>query len=214
MLAEGESLKQTRMEETRRCPTSNSRRAEDWYRRGRQTQPAFWNDLAFNHPAQPVVGICWHEARAYCAWLSAQTVQTYRLPTEAEWEAASRGREGRRYAWGEEFDAARCNTIETHIRGTTPIGVFPDGDTPEGLADMSGNVWGWTSSAYHPYPYQADAKREDPAPGDARRVVRGGSWFGVRDLARCAVRDVSHPAARLSGFGFRVVCVSHIEQAF
>jgi hypothetical protein len=98
---------------------------DDWYPAGRQTQPAFWNDPAYNDPSQPVVGICWHEARAYCAWLSAQRAELWRLPSEAEWEAAARGPEGRRYAWGDEFDASRCNTFESHVRGTTPIGVFP-----------------------------------------------------------------------------------------
>jgi formylglycine-generating enzyme required for sulfatase activity len=91
---------------------------------GRQAKPGDWNDPAYNHPAQPVVGISWYEARAYCAWLSAQTGRVYRLPTEAECQAAARGLEGRRYAWGNEFDAARCNSFETHVRGTTPIGVF------------------------------------------------------------------------------------------
>ena len=175
-----------------------------------QTQPLFWNDPAYNHPAQPVVGICWHEARAYCAWLSAQTGQAYRLPTEAEWEAAARGLEGRSYAWFGEFDPVRCNVFETHVRGTTPIGVFPGGDTPEGLADMSGNVWDWTSTAYHSYPYAADAKREDPDSAKSRRVVRGGSWNGYRGGARCASRLVAHPGSRRDGVGFRLVCVSPI----
>ena len=123
---------------------------DTWYPSGRQAEPAYWNDPAYNDAAQPVVGVCWYEARAYCAWLSAQTGQFWRLPSEAEWEAAARGRSGRRYAWGDDFDAGCCNTFESHVRGTTPIGVFPGGDTPEGLVDLSGNVWEWTSSAYHP----------------------------------------------------------------
>ena len=161
----------------------------EWYPSGRQTEPAYWNDPAYNEPGQPVVGVCWHEARAYCAWLSAQTGQAYRLPSEAEWEGGARGPGGRRYPWGEAFDAARCNTFETHVRGTTPVGIFPGGDTPEGLADMSGNVWEWTSNTYQSYPYAADPGREDPAQTEARRVVRGGSWLGYRGFARCACRD-------------------------
>jgi formylglycine-generating enzyme required for sulfatase activity len=164
-----------------------------------------------NQPAQPVVGICWHEARAYCAWLSHQSGQTYRLPTEAEWEAAARGREARTYPWRGDFDSARCNTFESHIRGTTPVGVFPSGDTPEGLSDMAGNVWDWTSTAYHPYPYAADAQREDPEAPEVRRVLRGGSWFYDRVGARCAFRFLSHPDYRYYDFGFRVVCVSPIS---
>lgn len=88
---------------------------EQWYPAGRQTQPADWNDEAFNNPAQPVVGICWYEAGAYCRWLSAQANVDFRLPTEAEWEAAARGRTGRRYAYGDEFDIANCNLFATHI---------------------------------------------------------------------------------------------------
>jgi formylglycine-generating enzyme required for sulfatase activity len=158
----------------------------DWYPPGRQTRPAFWNDAAFNNPAQPVVGMCWFEARAYCAWLSAQTGQCFRLPTEAEWEAAARGRRGRRYAFGNDFDAARCNTFETHIRRTTPIGVFPGGETPEELVDMTGNIWQWTSSLYRPYPYNAADGREDPVPSPARRAVRGGSWGVDQTFARAS----------------------------
>ena len=184
---------------------------DKWYPPGRQTQPDFWNDEAFNNPAQPVVGICWYEARAYCAWLSAQTGQSFRLPTEAEWEAAARGRAGRRYAYGDEFDASLCNAFETHIRRTTPVGVFPGGETPDGLIDLTGNTWDWTSSLYQSYdPSVADDGREDPA-GDARRVVRGGSWDDDQSNARAAYRSgYGAPGLRSGIIGFRLVCASPI----
>ncbi|MCB1776937.1 MAG: SUMF1/EgtB/PvdO family nonheme iron enzyme, partial [Candidatus Competibacteraceae bacterium] len=182
---------------------------EEWYPPGRQTQPAFWNDTAFNNPAQPVVGVCWYEARAYCAWLSAQTGQAFRLPTETEWEAAARGPTGRRYAYGDDFDATRCNTFETHIHRTTPVGIFPGGETPEGLIDMTGNTWDWTSSQHQPYPYHATDDREDPA-GDARRVVRGGSWSFDPVNARAASRNHYAPNIRFDNLGFRLVCASPI----
>lgn len=184
---------------------------DEWYPPGRQTQPALWNDDAFNNPAQPVVGICWYEARAYCAWLSAQTGQPFRLPSEAEWEAAARGREGRRYAYGNDFDPAHCNTFETHIRRTTPIGVFPAGATPEGLVDMTGNVWDWTGSLYQPYDSPADP--EDPE-SDGRRVVRGGSWNNDQDNARATYRNHNDPGNRNNDIGFRVVCSSHMFTSF
>jgi formylglycine-generating enzyme required for sulfatase activity len=174
---------------------------EKWYPPGRQTQPALWNDDAFNSSAQPVVGVCWHEARAYCAWLSAQTSQHFRLPTEAEREAAARGKQGRCYAYGDDFDATRCNTFEIHIRRTTPIGVFPGSETPEGLIDMTGNVWEWTSSLYKPYRYDASDGREELITGDNHRVVRGGSWNSAQDGARCVSLQASsrRPPLR-SGF--------------
>ena len=170
---------------------------DEWYPAGRQTQPERWNDDAYNNPAQPVVGICWFEARAYCAWLSAQTGQRFRLPTEAEWEAAARGLPGRRYAFGDNFDPASCNTFETHIRSTTPIGVFPGGETPEGLVDMTGNTWDWTSSRYMDYPYNAADGREDPVTPGARRVVRGGSWGVAQVYARAASRGGLDPGLRV-----------------
>jgi formylglycine-generating enzyme required for sulfatase activity len=177
----------------------------DWYPPGRQTSPAYWNDPAYNHPAQPVVGVCWHEARAYCAWLSAQTGGIYRLPTETQWEAAARGPEGRRYPWGETFDPARCNTFETHVRTTTPVGIFPRGDTAQGIADLSGNVWEWTGSVYRPYTDAAESGDRDVELADARRVVRGGSWNNNRGFARCACRSDDRPDNRYNNIGFRVV---------
>ena len=184
----------------------------EWYPPGRQTKPRFWNDPAFNAPALPVVGVCWYEARAYCAWLTAQTGQVYRLPTEAEWEAAARGLPRRRwwlgpdkprtYAWGERFDPARCNSFESHLRGTSPIGIFPAGDSPEGIADLSGNVWEWTGSLYVGYPYHRGDGREDAEAG-AARVVRGGSWGYDARGCRSAFRDDYVPDGRSSNAGFR-----------
>jgi formylglycine-generating enzyme required for sulfatase activity len=176
----------------------------------RFTEPRWWDDSNFNNPAQPVVGVSWFEARAYCRWLAAQSGRPFRLPGEAEREAAARGLEGRRYAYGETFDAARCNTFETHIPRTAPVGVFPGGETPEGACDLTGNVWDWTSTIYDqerfPYPYRADDGREDPE-GDAIRVVRGGSWNRDRGNARAANRRRGNPLIRGNVLiGFRVVC--------
>jgi formylglycine-generating enzyme required for sulfatase activity len=174
----------------------------------RYTEPGYWKDESYNNPSQPVVGICWHEARAYCAWLSAEAGRPFRLPTEAEFEAAARGARGRRYPYGETFDSAQSNTFESHIRRTTPIGIFRNA-TPEGIFDLSGNVYTWTSSAYQPYPYQANDGREDESKKDVRRVVRGGSWSSNQDDARAAYRLGDGPGNRSnsSGFGFRVVGV-------
>jgi formylglycine-generating enzyme required for sulfatase activity len=175
-----------------------------WYPADRQTQPERRNNDAYNNLAQPVVGICWFEARAYCAWLSAETSQPFRLPTEAEWEAAARGLPGRRYAFGDNFDPAFCNMFETHIRSTTPVGVFPGGETPEGLVDMTGNTWDWTSSCDMDYPYSAADGREDPVTPGGRRVVRGGAWGGVWGLARAAFRLGYDPGYRDHSLGLRV----------
>ena len=112
---------------TRMSDAKFEARLEDWYPAGRHAAPQQWNDPAFNHAAQPVVGVCWYEARAYCAWLSAQSDRVMCLPTEPQWEAAARGSNGWHYSWGNEFDSTRCNTFEAHVRGTTPIGVFPRG---------------------------------------------------------------------------------------
>ena len=93
-----------------------------------------------NHPA---ASISWDEAAAFCLWLSQETGCIFRLPTEAEWEKAARGADGRLYPWGEGWDASRANALEM-CPGTTPAGQFsPDGDSPYGVADMSGNVWEW-----------------------------------------------------------------------
>jgi class 3 adenylate cyclase/formylglycine-generating enzyme required for sulfatase activity len=170
------------------------------YPERRQTEPRHWRESRYNNPMQPVIGIVHFEARAYAAWLAAQTGtpgSPIRLPSEAEWEAAARGREGRVYAYGDAFDPLRGNTVETHVRQPTPVGVFPGGDTPEGLADMTGNVFELTRSLWgkdpflpdFAYPYDAGDGREDPdAPDTVSRVGRGGSWYVAQVHARAAYR--------------------------
>ena len=95
-----------------------------------------------NHP---VVNVIWHDARAYCDWLSEEKGREYRLPTEAEWEKTARGAQDvRAYPWGDDFDAGKCNMDQTGIGGTSPVGMFAAGVSPYGCLDMSGNVWEWT----------------------------------------------------------------------
>ncbi len=176
------------------------------------TQPRFWEDEEWNDPAQPVVGVSWYEALAYCRWLTARTPRTYRLPSEAEWEKAARGSDGRRYPWGEEWDPARCNNKESGLGRTTPVGQYPDGDSPYGVGEMVGQVWEWCSSKYggtgdkpkFGYPYTPDEERED-LEGDDTRIIRGGSWYNGAGWCRCGSRSWLLPSFRYSLGGFRCV---------
>lgn len=153
-----------------------------------------------NHP---VVHVTWHDAVAYCRWLSQETGREYRLPTEAEWERAARGATDRReWPWGDEWDSERCNTAESGPGTTTPVGVYPAGASPEGVLDVAGNVWEWCSSLYRPYPYDAGDGRENTE-AEGSRVLRGGSWNGIQTTARCAFRGRIHPDVRFGHVGFR-----------
>ncbi len=168
--------------------------------------PEYWTDKRFNHPAQPVVGLTIYEAQAYCTWLSAQTDRNFSLPTEHEWEAAARGLEARKYAYGPEFDPLRCNTFEAHLRRPSPVGIYPGGKSPEGLYDLTGNVWEWTSSSLVPYPYfEENMPLEN---GRIPPVVRGGSWYFGQEQAAATFRGFKrfHRGYRLNGIGFRLLC--------
>jgi len=186
----------------------------------RRNQPYYWDDARFNGPNQPVVGVAWYEAVAYCCWLTTTLDDSheYRLPTEAEWERAARGippagggdrgGAGRRYPWGDEWAANRANTEELNLRRTAPVGIFPDGASAERLLDLCGNVWEWCSDWYHEETYRRRAGRVEKNPiGPAEgsyKVLRGGSWYSDRNLVRRAYRDWGDPVHGLVDFGFRV----------
>ena len=160
-----------------------------------------------NHP---VLRVNWGDAMKYSQWLNQllkaelPTGLFLRLPTETEWEKAARGGDGREYPWGNQFDQNKCNTIESGIGSTTPVGLFsPQGDSPYGCADMSGNVWEWTHSLHAPYPYKANDGRENGMSSELR-AIRGGSFFIPSEFARCACRDGYLPVYGNRNNGFRI----------
>jgi formylglycine-generating enzyme required for sulfatase activity len=152
-----------------------------------------------------VVRVTWHDAMAYCQWLAEAAGKAYRLPSEAEWEKAARGRDGRIWPWGNEWDEKRCNSEQGGVGDTTPVGQYsPGGDCPYSCVDMAGNVWEWTPSLLKGYPYDPEDGREDAEAGDSR-VVRGGAFSNLQGFARCASRNWCDPDYRHWLVGFRVV---------
>ncbi|MGH9835037.1 MAG: SUMF1/EgtB/PvdO family nonheme iron enzyme [Blastocatellia bacterium] len=163
-----------------------------------------------NHPRETVN---WYQATAFCRWLSWRLGGGYdlkkvadwavRLPTEFEWEKAARGTDGRLYPYEGDYDAEKGNTDDTGIGQTSAVGIFPNGESPYSLMDMSGNVWEWCLSNYDK---PAEDARKENLRNDKNRVLRGGSWFNGHINARAVSRFISHPAGRVL-IGFRVVCV-------
>ena len=158
----------------------------------------------------PVVGVTWHDALAYCRWLSEKTGRSYRLPSEAEWEKAARGTDGRIYPWGNEWDASRCNHSSSQ---TTPVTAYSSGSSPSECYDMVGNVWEWTKTlwgsdwknAEFSYPYRADDGRENlEADATVHRLFRGGSFADELAQLRCNARRWYAPGHADKTRGFRV----------
>jgi len=169
------------------------------------------------HPDHPVVCVSWQDALAYSVWLREATGEAgWRLPSEAQWEKAARWDTvrgvSRIYPWGDSFDKNRCNTSESGLNTTTPVGGYPASDarrsgaSPWGAEDMAGNVWEWTSSVYKPYHYTPNDGRED-INSTENRVLRGGSWYVDAMGARAAYRNNGRPGDVDGGIGFRLALV-------
>ena len=155
-------------------------------------------------PDHPVTDVTWHDALAYCRWLDEHTGLPVMLPSEAEWEKAARGTDGCIYPWGNQAPAqSLCN----NEGGTTPVGRYsPQGNSPYGCVDMTGNVWEWTRSLCRDYPYDSEDGREDLEAGDdVLRVLRGGAFGRPSQIVRCAYRDWFLPDFDNWLGGFRVV---------
>lgn len=165
-----------------------------------------WQDKS----SHPVVNVSWHDALAYCKWLTGIArgelqKDIVRLATEAEWEKAARSEYGNEWPWGNEFDKYKCNSLEGCKDGTTPVGAYSrQGDSPYGAADMAGNVWEWCHSLSRRYPYKVDDGRESGS-ASGFRVVRGGSFYEDRRYARATARGGDYPHLVLVIRGFRVV---------
>lgn len=132
-----------------------------WRTANHRAQPYYWNDANWNGATYPVVGVSWYEAAAYCRWLSVQTKKDFWLPTEAQWEKAARGTDGRIYPWGNTWAEARSNSKGTGLARTSPVAQYPDGASPYGVLDMAGNVWECCSSSYKAYPAGSDRVQQD-----------------------------------------------------
>ncbi len=194
-----------------------SKTGRQWRNNEKQTKPFLWNDPTWMLANHPVVGVTWYEVEAYCNWLNEQLPphqKVVRLPTEAEWEWAVRGPEGREYPWGDKWETWRCNSRESRIGRTSAVGCFPGGAANWWLAiqpdsevvhDLAGNVWEWTASEYSEnYSNAAQSVLNANFLDDCLCVLRGGSWYDGSLRLRGAARPKNIPPNWLNLRGFRL----------
>ena len=165
--------------------------------------PRHWNDTNFNDPKMPVVAVSWHEASAYCEWLSRATGKSYRLPTEAEWERAARGgAEGLAYPWGDAPELLP-DYAKRWKNGPEPVGLYAP--NAYGLFNMGDNVHEWCADWYDPQYYAWSPQRNPQGPPTGtRRASRGGSWRHHIKVTRTAARSSIPPDLQYADYGFRL----------
>lgn len=169
-------------------------------------KPRYWDDERFNQPDQPVVGVSWFDAMAYSRW------KGRRLPTEAEWEKAARGNDGRPYPWGEQWKLGtrlyfvNLYGLEDRYEFTAPVNYYAAGASPFGALNMAGNVWEWCLDWYDKDYYRISPEL-DPEGPEARqmKVLRGGSWINDIEGVRVTQRARNLPETRNNIYGFRTV---------
>ncbi|GAB1469689.1 hypothetical protein MASR2M66_05660 [Chloroflexota bacterium] len=161
---------------------------------GSYTHTDYYGNSEFDN--YPVIYVDWHQALAYCAWAGRE------LPSEAQWEKAARGTDGRTYPWGNESPNANFLNYNRKVGDTTQVGNYPNGASIYGALDMSGNVWEWVSGLVQPYPYDAADGREDLT-ASGSRTLRGGSWVSFDNFVRSAFRGRNDPSDSYNFLGFR-----------
>jgi formylglycine-generating enzyme required for sulfatase activity len=174
-------------------------------------EPSYWDDHRFNGPRQPVVGVSWDEARAYCLWAG------LRLPSEAQWEAAARGREARRFPWGTEEPTSERVNFAHNVGQTSPVGSYPQGAGPFGTLDQAGNIWEWCEDAWEKTIPLGWERTPDPVftrglPGI--RVLRGGAWDSRPWAVVAASRHRDEAILRSWVVGFRCVLPGPLARRF
>ena len=184
--------------------------------------PAYWDDHLRNKPNQPVSGVNWHDANAYCSWANK------RLPTEAEWEKAARGPEGYKYPWGNEINTSNAN-FGRKQEFTANVDAYPQGKSAYGVYSMAGNVFEWVADWYDPNYYKYTKDTDNPTgPKEGaflsrtgtyidriavgkKRVIRGGSWYAPAESVTTTHRFWNDPMNNSYGVGLGFRCARSVE---